>query len=200
MKKTVLIGGLVVGIGAVTIGVVAGQGSVDKPKDDVAATPKTSSGLVEFRDSETGFALQYPKTWSILPSKDRDISAVIVEPAPAENQGGSILARVTDLEVEITADQVEQARPLTDAVINSGAGVQLITDPTTVEVGGLPGLVYAYTFADSASGQRGAHSHYFLFKGRTMISLVFQGVPEADFVRLASTFDQVANSFRVLKN
>jgi hypothetical protein len=92
---------------------------------------------------------------------------------------------------------VAGARQLTDAVVNAGTDVELQVDPTEVNIAGLPGHFYFYTFGDP-SGQRGAHSHYFLFKGKTMISLVFQGVPDSDFVRLAPVFDEVANSFRVL--
>jgi hypothetical protein len=60
--------------------------------------------------------------------------------------------------------------------------------------------LYFYTFTDSATGAKGAHTHYFLFKDKLMISLVFQGLPEDEFVRLAKAklFDRVANSFRVL--
>lgn len=188
MKRIAIAGLVFAGATAATVGVVAGRDSVDKPS-------KPASGLVELKDQKAGFALSYPAGWKPLPSKDRDVAAVIVEP----RAGGSILARVTDLETEIKPEDVAGARSLTDAVINAGTGVELKVEPTTVNMGGLPGYFYFYTFADSASGQRGAHSHYFLFKGRTMISLVFQGVPESEFVRLGPKFDQVANSFRVLK-
>jgi hypothetical protein len=42
------------------------------------------------------------------------------------------------------------------------------------------------------------HTHYFLFKGSTMISFVFQALPEGDFQPLATLYDEVISSFRVL--
>ena len=74
----------------------------------------------------------------------------------------------------------------------------LKAEPTETEQGGLPGVYYLYTFRDPVSGLRGAHSHFFLFKGQTMISLVFQALPDGDFGRLAPLFDRVAGSLRVL--
>jgi hypothetical protein len=42
------------------------------------------------------------------------------------------------------------------------------------------------------------HSHFFLFKDKTMISLVFQALPQDDFTRLAPLFDRVTGSIRLL--
>lgn len=42
------------------------------------------------------------------------------------------------------------------------------------------------------------HSHYFLFKGAAMISVVFQALADGDFPRLAKLYDAVIGSFRVL--
>ena len=74
----------------------------------------------------------------------------------------------------------------------------LTNEPAETELGGMPGWYYLYTFKDPVSGQRGAHSHYFLFKGRTMFSVVFQTVPQDDFGRLAPLFDRVAASLQAL--
>ena len=64
-----------------------------------------------------------------------------------------------------------------------------------IELGGLPGWFYFYSFRD-ASGRRGTHSHYFLFQGSTLITLVFQALPTDDFRRYATTFDSIAVTFR----
>jgi hypothetical protein len=66
-----------------------------------------------------------------------------------------------------------------------------------VRQAGLPGYFYFYSFKDPASGQEGVHSHYFLFKGPTMISFVFQALPKDDFQRLANVFDEVIGTFTI---
>ena len=164
-----------------------------------SGTPRASTGaLVEFRDEHAGFALSYPTGWMRPVSSDPQVAFVTAEKNPAQNQGGSILVRVTALEAAVGKEQLGEARKATDAIVASAEGVEIKANPVETEQGGLPGLYYLYTFRDPVSGQRGAHSHYFLFRGRTMISVVFQALPQDDFGRLASLFDRVAGSFRVL--
>ena len=105
-----------------------------------------------------------------------------------------------DIGVVIGPDHLAEAKKFTDQVVAAGQGVELKAEPAQITQGGLPGWLYFYTFTDSATGARGAHTHYFLFKDKLMISLVFQGLPEDEFVRLAkaNVFDRVANSFRLL--
>jgi hypothetical protein len=89
------------------------------------------------------------------------------------------------------------AKEVTDRIV-TGDGIEHITQPQVLHQAGLPGYFYFYRFKDPASGQVGVHSHYFLFKGSTMVSFVFQALPDADFQRLATLYDQVIASFRVL--
>jgi hypothetical protein len=163
-----------------------------------AAGEKSAStaDLAEFRAEQAGMALSYPKDWLRPTSADSQVVFVAAEKDPAQNQGGSILVRVTGLGAPVTKDQLGEARKLTDAVVASGEGVELKAEPAETQQGGLPGLYYLYTFRDPVSGQRGAHSHYFLFRGNTMVSLVFQALPQDDFGRLAPVFDRVAGSLR----
>jgi hypothetical protein len=78
--------------------------------------------------------------------------------------------------------------------VASGKGVRLLAETRRIELGGLPGWFYFYTFRDGS--RRGVHSHYFLFQGSTMITLVFQALPADQFPRYAPTFDRIAGSFR----
>jgi hypothetical protein len=123
---------------------------------------------------------------------------VAAENEPAKNVGGSILVRVTPLDAPVAKAQLAEARKATDAIVASSDGVSLKAEPTETEQGGLPGLYYLYTFRDPVSGWTGVHSHFFLFKDKTMISLVFQSLPQGDFSRLAPLFDRVAGSLRTL--
>ena len=195
----------VVAAGAITVGLVAGNRSVDPPKKAASATTSTSAlgnggKLVEFRDDTHGFAISYPEAWMKLASADAEVVLVVSDRDPAEGRGGSILARVVDTGVVIGPDTLGEAKKFTDQVVAAGQGVELKAEPTQINQGGLPGWLYFYTFTDPTSGAKGAHTHYFLFKDKLMISLVFQGLPEDEFVRLAKAklFDRVANSFRLL--
>ncbi|MBA3306332.1 MAG: hypothetical protein H0U25_10465, partial [Thermoleophilaceae bacterium] len=41
------------------------------------------------------------------------------------------------------------------------------------------------------------HAHYFLFRGRTLITIVFQTVPADRFAELAPLFDRIAETLRI---
>jgi hypothetical protein len=204
-RKMVMAMALPVAAAAIAVGLVAGNRSVETPKKTASATipstaPETGGGLVEFRDDAHGFAISYPAGWIKLDSSDAEVALVVSERQPADGRGGSILARVVDTGVVIGPDHLTEAKKFTDQVVASGQGVELEAEPAQITQGGLPGWLYFYTFIDPASGAKGAHTHYFLFKDKLMISLVFQGLPEDEFVRLAQAklFDRVANSFRLL--
>jgi hypothetical protein len=202
--KSMKIGAAVLG-GALVVGiaVAAGRSSVDSPKKPASsqATATTSStvpgSLVEFRDEKTGWAISYPKTWNRLQSSDADVVLVASEKPPETNTGGSILARVLTLGAPVDDSKLDAAKAVTDKIVN-GEGIQLLAQPTVVHQGGLPGYFYFYSFKDPASGQEGVHTHYFLFKGSSMISFVFQAIPKDDFQRIAHLYDEVIGSFRVL--
>jgi hypothetical protein len=201
------IGGAVVA-GALLVGgaFLAGKSMVESPKKPAASSRTTattaepatanSGNLVEFRDEKAGWAISYPRDWNRLQAKDNDIALVVSEKPAEQNAGGSILARNVTLAAVVNDSNLAAAKEVTDGVV-TGDGIQHITQPTVVHQGGLPGYFYFYSFKDPASGQEGVHSHYFLFKGSTMISFVFQALPKDDFQRLANLFDQVIGSFRV---
>jgi hypothetical protein len=201
--------GVAVVVGAVAVGVAfkAGSSMVDKsPKRPVARqstttaaapAPAQSGDLVEFRDEKAGWAISYPKTWNRLEADNSDVALVASEKPAEQNTGGSILARVLTLGAPVNDDNLAAAKEVTDRIV-TGDGIQHITQPTAVHQAGLPGYFYFYSFKDSASGQEGVHSHYFLFKGQTMISFGFQALPKDDFRRLAGLYDEVIASFKVL--
>lgn len=205
--KALKVGGVVVA-GAVVAGVafMLGNSSVDSPEK--AATSRTTvttaapaatnpAGLIEFRDEKAGWTVSYPEGWNRLEPKDADVALVVSEKPAEQNTGGSILARNLTLGAAVTDTNLAAAKEVTDQIV-AGDGIEHITQPQVLHQAGLPGYFYFYRFKDPASGQVGVHSHYFLFKGSTMISFVFQALPDADFQRLANTYDSVIGSFRVL--
>jgi len=205
------VGGIVVA-GVVLAGgaFLAGKSMVDKPTKPAASQSQTTvttapaatgssaaSALVEFRDDKAGWAISVPKDWTRLQPKDADIALVVSEKPAEQNTGGSILARDLTLGGPVNDGNLAAAKEVTDKIV-TGDGIQHITEPTVIHQSGLPGYFYFYSFKDPASGQEGVHSHYFLFKGQTMISFVFQALPKDDFQRLANLYDAVIGSFRVL--
>jgi len=206
--KSMKIGAAVLG-GALLVGAaaLAGKSMVDSPNEaaDKATTTTTTTapstatgGLVEVRDDKAGWAISYPQKWNRLQSQDADVALVVSEKPPELNTGGSILARDLALGAPVDEAKLPAAKEVTDKIVLGGEGIQLLAEPTVVHQGGLPGYFYFYTFKDPTTGREGVHTHYFLFKGSTMISFVFQALPKDDFQALAPLFDEVIGSFRVL--
>jgi len=189
--------GLMMVVGAGTLFSVS-RHTTPMPAATQARSVAPTEDLVEFRDDQAGFALSYPKAWVRATAPNPQIVLVAAEHDPAQNRGGSILVRVTPLDAPVGKAQLLEARKATDAIVSSSDGVALKAEPSETEQGGLPGLYYLYSFRDPVSGVTGVHSHFFLFKDKAMISLVFQALPQDDFGRLAPLFDRVVGSIRML--
>ena len=163
--------------------------STSKPPS-AAASNKVPTEFTSFNDPVTGTKLAFPKAWTRLPTANSEADIRL-----ALSAGGSdlVLLRVIPLEGAVTAANMGDVKAVTDALV-SGQKVNVLQQQQ-VEVNGLPGYYYLYTYTDAQTGQQGVHAHYFLFQGKKMNSIVFQAQPSTDFQRLAPTFDQVANSF-----
>jgi hypothetical protein len=202
-KAMKISGAVVVGVLLVGGSFLAGKSMVDSPQRPAASeTPTTTAAartaeLFEFRDVNNGWTISYPKSWIRLQPKDTDVVLVVSERPAEQNTGGSILARNVTLAAPITEENLAAAKEVTNAIL-TGDGVQHITEPKIVRQAGLPGYFYFYSFKDPASGQEGVHSHYFLFKGSTMIVFVFQALPKDEFQRLAALYDEVIASFKIV--
>jgi hypothetical protein len=151
-------------------------------------------GFSKFRSDQAGFELAYPSSWTKLSPKDPQVLLLI-----AQGTQDSVLVRASELQEAVGPQQLPAARQVTDKLVTSNKSVQMITEPKQIELGGLPGFFYYYSFKDAASGQEGAHSHFFLFNGKTMISMVFQTLPRERFASTAPTFDKISASFHALK-
>ncbi|MGH3824309.1 MAG: PsbP-related protein [Pseudonocardiaceae bacterium] len=162
-------------------------------KEDTSAK-SLPAGFSKFRSDAAGFELAYPSSWTKLSPKDPQVLLLI-----AQGTQDSVLVRASELQESVGPQQLPAARQVTDKLVTSNNSVQMITEPRQIELGGLPGFFYYYSFKDSASGQEGAHSHFFLFNGKTMISMVFQTLPRDRFASTAPTFDKISASFRAVK-
>ncbi|MGH3783436.1 MAG: hypothetical protein ACRDRO_23155 [Pseudonocardiaceae bacterium] len=159
-----------------------------------AATKSKPAGFSEFRSEQAGFELAYPSDWTKLSPKDPQV-LLLVSQGPQD----SFLVRTSELQEAIGPQQLPAMKQVTDKLVTSNKTVQMVAGPNQIELGGLPGFYYFYNFTDPATGQQGAHSHFFLFSGKTMISMVFQSLPKEHFTDSAKTFDQIANSLHALK-
>ncbi|MGH3721950.1 MAG: hypothetical protein ACRDRI_24525 [Pseudonocardiaceae bacterium] len=158
------------------------------------STKARPAGFSEFRSDQAGFALAYPSGWTKLSPKDPQVLLLA-----AQGTENSFLVRASDLQEPVGPQQLAGARQMTDRIVTSNKSIQMITDPKQIELGGLPGFFYFYSFKDPATQLEGVHSHFFLFHDKTMISMVFQTLPRERFSESAKTFDQIAASFHTLK-
>lgn len=158
------------------------------------ASPHRSAGptdqFVRFRDPATAISILRPAGWRRVVSPDPSVRLLV------EGNGSSMLVRVTDLEVNVGPSDLGAAKRLTDKLVRSAGDVTLLRPPRKLTLAGLPGYLYLYTFPDAASGRLGAHAHYFLFRGRTLITIVFQTVPGARLAGLAPFFDRLSETLR----
>lgn len=176
------------------------EGPTDGPTDrDVPVEPSPIPSpspppdlgeFTEYRDDEWGFAVSYPSDWQIIQRDDPSVRLLVT--ADGED---SLLVRAVTLDAPVTEEDLPDVRALTDEIVLSGEGVEVLADPSRVDLGGLPGIYYLYTFTDVGSDQEGVHLHYFLFDGDTMITIVLQALPTDDLEPLAPTFQAVIESF-----
>jgi hypothetical protein len=166
-----------------------GSALVSSP-DTEESKPRKSRGFITFRDAQAGFSVGYPRSWRRLPSPDNQVR-LIVAGGPA-----SLLVRVAPLGLRVRPENLRPAKKVSDRLVRSVRGVKLLRRAQQVQSGGLAGYLYLYTFRDRPTGERGAHAHYFLFRGDTLITLVFQALPSTAFAGVAPLFDRIANTFR----
>ncbi len=139
-----------------------------------------------------GFSISYPAGWRRVTSADPQVRLLV------EGDGSSILVRMADLGMAIGPEDLDAAKKITDGLVRAAGQVEPLSPPRQVTLGGLPGYLYLYTFQDPATGQRGGHAHYFLFRGQTMITIVFQTVPAKRFAALAPMFDRIGETLRAV--
>lgn len=189
----VLLGVVIVGAGAYLLG--------SSPDDETVASTTTTADastptvdpdieFTEFDDPVTGVSFRYPSDWVQLEPAEPDPTVPVILSAGGSN---SLLVRVVPIEEPVTEENLPNLKATTDGILDD-AGVSILEE-TAVTVNGMPGYFYLYFIDDTASGQQGAHAHYFLFKEATMNILVFQSVPTEAFTDLAPVFDEIVNSF-----
>lgn len=180
----------VLGAAGVAAGVLVGTqvaGSLEAHAPQPVVSTQPADGMVLYRDRADALTLSVPQGWWPVPHDDPGVKL-----AMSDQRGAALQLRTARL--PFTARDVRRGRLRRLAVRSVAAGrtVRFATEPRTVAAGGFRGWAFLYTFRDAASGRRGVHEHYVLFRGRRMVSLVFQALPEARFRAAAPVFDRVA--------
>jgi len=163
------------------------------PASPAAPAPpaRAAADVVPFDDPSSGISIAYPAGWQRVASPDPQVRLLV------EGEGSSMLVRTADLGITVGPEDLDAAKKITDGLVRAVAGMKPLRPPRQVILGGLPGYLYLYTFPDPASLQQGAHAHYFLFRGETLISVVFQTVPSQRFAEQAPRFDRIAETLQV---
>lgn len=201
---------------ALLVSVAAARDDTKRATPSTGATPRSSSSvastapppsttvatttagpaagqLVAFRDAETGFSIDYPTSWQEQRARSGDVRLAI---SPRQGDGEALVVRLLPIEQPATAENLPQFKAVTDGIVTGDKSARILKEQP-ITLNGLPGYFYMYTFKDNGTGVEGVHSHYFLFEGKRMFTLVFQASPAADFEGLAALFDQMAQSVRV---
>lgn len=202
MNRKWLVGGVaaflaVAAVLALVVGGVVGRSIVPSPEGPATATtpapqPERPRGTVRFKDTLTDVSIAYPATWVRRMPADQAVR--FVASSPDASAAVSISVRKSGLEA-VTADTLSVVRPLTDDLLREDDRIGALPDPDAVAVDGLPGYRYTYTYRADGGG-RGAHIHYFLFKGDRLIQIVMQAVPATRLAALRPAFDELARTFR----
>ena len=155
-------------------------------------TPAKGADIIRFKDEISKVSIAYPATWRKLADRPSEPDrALAVSPGGLD----MLVMRVANPGLEpVTREGLPIVRKFTDGLLAEDPRIRQRVAPQAVIVGGLPGWRYQYNFGTGDAS--GTHDHYFLFKDRLMIQLVFQAVPAARFSELAPTFNAIAASFR----
>lgn len=199
MNRKWLIGGVVAFLAiaallALVVGGVVGRSIVSSPAEpeNPAAEDEATPSTVRFTDTLTDVSIAYPADWVRRMSPDQAVR--LVASSVDASAAVSISVRKSDLE-PITPETLPIVRPLTDDLLREDKRITAVPEPAAVTLDGLPGYRYTYTYRRDEGG-RGAHVHYFLFKGDRLIQVVLQAVPAAKLPELQQTFDGIARTFR----
>jgi hypothetical protein len=152
-----------------------------------------ASSYTTFKDPAGLFQIGYPHNWKQLSTTNPQFVLLVQGP-----HGASYQVAKTTLTAPVNGSNLAAATKLTSTVVKSGNHVSLLRPAQAVSLGGLPGILYLYLFIDPTTGEHGAHAQYFLFDGKTMLSLVFQSLPSNNFRTLAPLFDRISSTFHVL--
>lgn len=160
-------------------------------------TTLPESELTTYVDDDAGFTVKYPKSWDRYGSNDPNDHLIAAErPAGSERPGNGVIIRLFRTEIPTTSENLENIRTFTDGVVGDVPSATVLQRGREININGMPGYFYLYTFTDESTGREGAHGHYFLFRGTKAYQLIVEAIPSEGYARLAHLFDQIGESFK----
>ena len=167
-----------------------------------ATDEEESIDMATIEDREGGFSIKLPDNWQFFEQQQQDpqIRMVVGEPGTQNN----LRIRISPLAEPVVIDNTTPDNVLAefqaqfDKFIDDGENVREVLQRQRVNINGVHGWWYLYSFNDSRGQEEGIHSHFFLMAGDKMYVLVFQVLPTSNYQRYARTFDQIITSFRLL--
>lgn len=178
-------------VGAVVLG-VAGSGCGGGSSKAATPAPRPSSlGWREHVDAQAGFVIDYPENWSIYQPIDPGVQFLA-----GPNDHDFVEVRViSNLPVNFAPGDTQVMKQVVDRLLATQAIA--IVSTTQVNIAGLTGWEYVYSFRDPRAGV-GVHVHVFLFQGNRLHTIVLQALPASQLKLLAPTFDRILNHYRAL--
>lgn len=187
MNRRLLIVVVVAAVVALLAGAAVGRNLLSST---TATAPRAK--VIRYKDDLAHISIAYPATWTRLPlpASDAEVS-LRAEDGPA----ASLLMRVSEVGLApVTPKTLSIVRKFTDGLVAADPRTHLLRQPDPVELGGLPGWRYRYTYGTGKTA--GGHDHYFLFKDGDVIQLVFQAQPANRLPELEPLFQRIAATFR----
>jgi hypothetical protein len=151
-----------------------------------AAVP--GPAVIHHQDPRLGVTVDYPKSWRVVSSA----GVLLLEAGQGDDV---VLIRKTTLHANVNATNVADFRTVTDGILGDPRAHLKMLDTGRVEVGGLPGVFYLYTFPFGSG--RGMQAQYFVFQGRDLYTVVFQAGHAEQFAALAPSFGALLASFHL---
>ncbi|MGH2920024.1 MAG: hypothetical protein ACRDLS_15695 [Solirubrobacteraceae bacterium] len=187
MNRNWMVAGAVAAVLAIVLGARLGR---DLLSDDEPAAKSAGPDVVRFHETVADVSLSYPGSWIRVQSPDPEVPLL----ALSRDRAAVVQVRRSAAGIEqVTRDTLPIAKKITDPLFRAIKRARLLEPAAPVERGGLFGWRYRYTLG----GAERARDHYFLFKGRYLIALVFEVKPASRLAALTPQFDRVAGSLRV---
>lgn len=176
---------------AALLAIVAGA-AVGRNLLSSSTTSAPRADVVRFKDAISKFSIDYPGSWSRLRTAGNEADVSLLVEA---DRATSLIVRAAPVGLAtVTPKTLPIVRKLTDSLVAEDPRAKLLGAPVPVQLGGLPGYRYRYTYGSGETS--GAHDHYFLFKDGRLIQLVFQAIPSGRLSALTPVFDRIAATFR----
>lgn len=186
-RKWMVVGGLAA-ILALAGGMFLGRKVIEGKEPN---PPARAAQSARFHEPISDVSIEVPANWTRLRSSDGEVRLLV-----AADRSTSLLMRVTKAGLAtVTRRSLPVVKQYTDGLLRQDTHARQLAAPAPIELGGLPGWRYRYTYA-AGDESSGSHVHYFLFKNGRMIQLVFQASPPTRLDALLPTFDRIAGTFR----